>query len=801
MGPDHRTMTKTIPFSTLTHSVSSASYLPLRTFFEQIAKGGETNPYQSTFSFQPFIEKMKSRKQGVSQHLAQVDTAFMDDAVQKLVSVLDPAQLDTPEKRKEVFALLFPALFFEGQLGFIGKPFSKEFFYMTTAMEEIFTSDEWEIQVEGLLEKGQMGSPSMKAGQLILSTFHGQKNDTNAYQTMTFRHVGTQLERHFRVNVVLDFIKTTPLNEVKPLGEYDLYKLYNEWENEAYWLDQFPPEDFVFEGLVIGYVQDVTEAEILSQMKEMLIGDEEEEDPAQVREELNGQICSFLAMPDVVFGNLMNRSFKYAKLSSWSVMGDIEELAHFSQEDFEDSSTYGEAIKTEVPVIIGDLRRVKDPTKVELQLIEKGYRSLLLVPQRDDNGKKIGVMELASPQAYRFNQQVLNKIKDIISLFSMGANRWIQGLDNRINFFIQKQFTYIHPSVEWKFQEVSQNFLLSPPDAEQPPTLEPIGFKDVYPLYGQADIVGSSKIRNLSIQEDMLDNLRRVQAVITAFREKLEFQLLDLYFAKTEAFAQRLEAGNFISSDESQIVELLTKDIHPLLEALLQKHPGLPGETLQEYRVYLDPKLDIVYRKRKQYEDSVLALNNLISTHIDEAVARKQEVLPHFFEKYVTDGVEYNIYLGQSLLAEGEFTDYFLQDFRLWQLMLMCDVTRLIEENKNSFAVPLTTAQLIFVYNNALSICFNMDEKQFDVDGAYNVRYEILKKRIDKAVIKGTKERLTQKGKVAIVWLQEKDRVEYLEYLQHLLEKGYITDDIEELELERLQGADGLKALRVTVAK
>jgi len=27
-----------------------------------------------------------------------------------------------------------------------------------------------------------------------------------------------------------------------------------------------------------------------------------------------------------------------------------------------------------------------------------------------------------------------------------------------------------------------------------------------------------------------------------------------------------------------------------------------------------------------------------------------------------------------------------------------------------------------------------------------------------------------------------------------------ITDEIEELELERLQGADGLKALRVTVA-
>ena len=92
-----------------------------------------------------------------------------------------------------------------------------------------------------------------------------------------------------------------------------------------------------------------------------------------------------------------------------------------------------------------------------------------------------------------------------------------------------------------------------------------------------------------------------------------------------------------------------------------------------------------------------------------------------------------------------------------------------------------------------------MDEKQFDVDGAYNVRYEILKKRIDKAVVKGTGERLTQSGKIAIVWLQESDKQEYMEYLQYLLQKGYINEEIEDLELEKLQGAEGLRALRVTV--
>ena len=44
-----------------------------------------------------------------------------------------------------------------------------------------------------------------------------------------------------------------------------------------------------------------------------------------------------------------------------------------------------------------------------------------------------------------------------------------------------------------------------------------------------------------------------------------------------------------------------------------------------------------------------------------------------------------------------------------------------------------------------MTISFRMDEKQFDVDGTYNARYEIVKKRVDKAYIKGTTERVHKK--------------------------------------------------------
>ena len=111
----------------------------------------------------------------------------------------------------------------------------------------------------------------------------------------------------------------------------------------------------------------------------------------------------------------------------------------------------------------------------------------------------------------------------------------------------------------------------------------------------------------------------------------------------------------------------------------------------------------------------------------------------------------------------------------------------------------MDATSLILVYNTSLSISFRMDEKQFDVDGTYNARYEVIKKRIDKSFIKGTNKRLTQTGKMSIVYSQKKDELEYLRYIKFLKSKGYFTDNIEIVELEGLQGVSGLKAIRAEI--
>ncbi len=174
-------------------------------------------------------------------------------------------------------------------------------------------------------------------------------------------------------------------------------------------------------------------------------------------------------------------------------------------------------------------------------------------------------------------------------------------------------------------------------------------------------------------------------------------------------------------------------------------------------------------------------------------------MFPHYFEKQKTDGVDYQIYVGASLLENDGYDPLYLKNLRLWQLMVSCGIALRAEQIRDRLPLPLETTHLVLVQHAPLAIRFRFDEKRFDVDGAYDIRYEIVKKRIDKALIKGTNERVTQPRRIAIIYSHPSEAVEYRGYIEYLQSLGYLTRGVEELELEELQGVHGLRALRVTV--
>ena len=414
------------------------------------------------------------------------------------------------------------------------------------------------------------------------------------------------------------------------------------------------------------------------------------------------------------------------------------------------------------------------------------------------NKDQFAIMELVSKNKHELNSINAHKLKDVIPVFKIAAKRYFEEFENKLESVIQKNYTSLHPTVKWRFYEEAENYILDVEAGNKASTnLKSIIFENVVPLYGQSDIKGSSVARNNAIQADLIKQLDLALKVVNKAKELYKLPIYNDLLSRINECLYRIKKG-LNSGDEISLISFLKKEIYPVFNHLKTLDKDLNNE-IDNYMQQIDDKLHVVYDKRKKYEESVNTLNEELAKFIDTKQVEAQKMFPHYFERYKTDGIDHNMYIGQSLVQNFTYNEMYLHNLRLWQLQLMCEVENIAHNLKNTLTHPLEIASLILVHSTPLAIKFRMDEKRFDVDGAYNIRYEIIKKRIDKALIKNTNERLTQPGKIAIVYSQNSDADEYFKYIKYLQSTNQLLSTIEQVELEDLQGISGLKALRVAV--
>ena len=555
----------------------------------------------------------------------------------------------------------------------------------------------------------------------------------------------------------------------------------------------------MIEGFTIVRAMDVTDQEVLSSIKRDLIDRESVVTGAKF-EALQAKLRTLFRRPELRFGLAALDGDKVLILNYGAEHKHsciFADSAHHHISEFT-GTVYEQAVQGGRPVIVHDLAVSAGRHPIEDQMVASGIRGLVVAPLHYQD-RVIGTIELGSPVGGDFTSMHLPKLAEILPLFAMAVQRSIEELNTRVQAFIKEKCTAIHPTVEWRFRkavlatiERRQDNAL---DAQK--EMEPIVFPDVFPLYALADIRGSSTQRAIAIQADLLAQLRLAAAVIDqAHRDKLLPALDELRYRIARRTAQ-IERG-IKSGDEVGIVSFLRTDVERLFAHLESFGPRV-RERIAAYRAAIDPKVQTVYHERRRFEDSVNRLAETISSYLDLEEQAAQGMFPHYFEKQKTDGVDYQVYVGASLLEDGRYDPLYLKNLRLWQVMVSCGTALRAEQVRERLPVPLEVTHLILVQHAPLAIRFRFDEKRFDVDGAYDIRYEIMKKRIDKALVKGTSERVTQPGKIAIIYSQATEALEYRGYVEYLQSLGYLRRGIEELDLEELQGVHGLRALRVTV--
>ena len=638
---------------------------------------------------------------------------------------------------------------------------------------------------------------TIAAGCTILAQCYDVAVDISMKNMLSVPDVETGLQRFYKPHIDDKYTRVVVRGELPKLTADDIRRLLTNLHDRELWLKMLPPDRFVFHGFQFALLNDITEEESLSRLKHRLISRDAVLDVNRVKE-LADLVRLHFQRPKLQLGLTaldypMERAIDHEYRIRYNLLAD--EVDRLTDREYA-GSIYDRIFHSGKVLIIPDLRDLPQPTLLEEKLIGLGYRSMILAPLISQDGHIIGLVEIASPEPHAFNDFMKQKFEEIRGLFRTAVERSREYIDNQIEVILREQYTSLHPTVEWRFTEAAFN-ILKRQEEKLPPVPEEIRFKKVYPLYGQADIVGSSNLRHTAIYQDLIDNLRAGRFILVRALDLVDFPIVNQVIMSLDVHL-RITLENFDNGLEIRIGDFIHRQLTPLVEQLGRQLPEL-RELAADYERNLDSDLGLFYRVRRDYEQSVTVLNRTISDFLAERDQAAQQVIPHYFEKYKTDGVEYEIYAGQSLLKRQQFSDLHLRNLRLSQLVDMCMLTRRVADLSPELSMPLRTAQLIFAYTSPLDIRFRMDEKRFDVDGDYNVRYEILKKRIDKATIRQGAERLTQPGMVSIVYMQDRDAEEYEDYLHYLHQAGYIDGDVEYLTLDPLQSVNGLQALRFRV--
>ena len=560
---------------------------------------------------------------------------------------------------------------------------------------------------------------------------------------------------------------------------------------------KLPTDLFEFQGLIVFKLTEVTKDQVLSRMKENLLEKDSITDENSF-DDLEQKFRSLLQLSDLRLGisayqKSKNRFFNFGRNTRRSILignHDRLECPHATANLLERFANQAE------PMVIEDMAECCMPLKPQSEVLQDcGVQNLILNPLFY-NGEFVGLLELASPNRGDLNALTLTKMREVLPLFAIAVKRSSEELENTIQNLIKEKYTSIHPTVEWKFNDAAHQMLDQM--AEKKSTVAPqIVFNDVYPLYAASDIRNSSVERHQCIYKDLNRQLQLARGVLGRAMEMTNLPILDETIFRLDNFRKKIKS-KLVTGDESVILEFLQKEVEPIIKNIEANHVD-DGEFSKAYWEALDPAIGVVYEHRKHFEDSLTAINDTIGSILDEEEKSAQKMFPHYFEKYKTDGVEHNIYIGASMVEHLKFDEVYLRNLRLWQLVVTAEIANRTATMVNDLAMPLETTHLILVHSNPLSIRFRQEEKKFDVDGAYNIRYEITKKRIDKALVKDSEERITQPGKIAIIYSQDKDAEEYLKYIEYLKSKDLLTGRVEQLELEELQGVSGLKALRIAV--
>jgi hypothetical protein len=757
--------------------------------------------FRTVLSIDPLLDFWRQKVSPKCSHMAEMFEVF-EKRVQETPEL--QGDIDRPDLAARhtdilspLMSVAFPSSTWETEISGAFTPFQHDAIYCTPAYRQLLFDGAGKIA--GRL-KGENNTLDyqrfVRAYALILKRLYGIDQGVDSPLLRIVTDPKTGLERHFQITPDFQFVQVGTVGKPPELNDRSRVQVIAHIADPDVLTELLPPSHFIFRGFTVVRAVDVTESEITSALERDLI-DQESIFSADGFKRLQSRLRTLFGKSDLKASLAALQHDKVLLLNDGHTSTAnclFTNSSHIPVDDLK-HSVWLQAVDHQKILHISDLSKEPNLCPAEQDAVDHGVRSLLIAPLYY-GGKAIGTFWVKSNRPNDLGAVDIEKMRHIAPLFSMALKRGLEDMNNEVQAVIKEKCTAVHSSVEWRFRNAAMDHMERLRQGKSS-EMEPIIFKDVIPLFGQSDIRGSSEARVQSIQADLTDQLTLAGTIMRRAAEVKSWPLVDEFNYRIDKRIAGIKTG-LSTEEERSVAAFLQQEIEPSFAELRTIGPGV-SHAIDGYNQAVDPVMGVVYRKRKAFEESVSKLNERLSGYVDREQVEAQQVFPHYFEKHQTDGIDYVIYLGASMHPRGKHNPFFQKNLALWQFKVACGLARQTRQIQPELQVPLDTCHLILVNHTPLAIRFRYDEKRFDVDGAYDVRHEIVKSRLDKAMVKGGRERLTQPGKIAVVYSHPKEGRDIRRHIDYLQSRQQLLKDLETIALEDLPGVRGLKALRVSV--
>ena len=784
-----------------------------------------TEKVDVTLSFKKYIDSLKARIEQ-EETIRKVFFKMVLDKLEEDPAFLQPISLDQIKSFEEqlslVYGMLIPSISQEKNILWgLATPISPTIFYGTDGLYELIMESSTGKMKCNMVENEAVNlrQKVLMVYSYILEKLYGFPPAHHNDLIISLFEDNSGLKKYYRINIDTRFVDVFAKGELPEINPENLRRQLQEDNNNIDDLvNALPLSAFRFEGVSVLTLTDVTEEHTLEKLKNTILN-RSTFDSKSYFYEISGALKTLVEDPAIDFGMMPllkvnnklifhNSATVHSKLISAATANNLAEKTYLTLAN--------EYFKHPKVIFMRSISDSDEKHEFARILKQDGVKSYALLPVYYDN-KICGVLEVFSNKENAINEDVLAKLNPALPLIARIYDNNIAEFHSNIENVIREKFTSLQPAVQWKFKDVAWHYLRDKAEKSQGAMIESIDFKDVYPLYGAIDIRNSTIERNAALREDLRLQFTVLIETFSVLKQKLGFGLADEMVFKCKKMINKI-MDETLDNDEMKIRDFLESDVHPFLlhfkenkvreDAKVLALAGSDdqsyeydeiGEAIDKYFEIIDEQNGAAFAQRRALESSMQMINSSVNVYLDLFKTEIQQSYPTYFEKFRTDGIEYDIYIGQSIEPEKPFNNLYLKNIRLWQLTSMAAIAKITNSLLPNMEKQLLTTQLIFINSGTIDISFRDDERRFDVEGAYNIRYQVIKKRIDKVHVKGTGERLTQPGKISMVYFNNKSAEEYVDYIRYLQEQNTLLNDLEYLDLEELQGVNGLRALRVGV--